>query len=117
MVAKDEQEARSARQQIAFYASTPSYRSVMDFHGWTAVAEELSSLASRKLWDEMPRLISDEILETVAVVTTSESLPQALLDRYTGIADHLAVYLPFIPGERDEFWRRLVGAIHESPSR
>jgi hypothetical protein len=25
-----------------------------------------------------------------------------------GLADRLALYLPFVPGERDDFWRRLV---------
>ena len=34
LVACDEQEQFFIRSQIAFYASTPSYRPVMDLHGW-----------------------------------------------------------------------------------
>jgi probable F420-dependent oxidoreductase len=110
--ATNETEVELARQQIAFYASTPTYRSVMAHHGWTHVAEELSSLAAQKKWTEMPQLVNDEILETIAVVSSPEALPAALLQRYRGIADHLALYLPFIPGERDEFWRGLADTIN-----
>src|SRR6476659_1404512 len=40
-VARTPEEMNFARAQIAFYASTPSYRSVMDLHGWSSVAEQL----------------------------------------------------------------------------
>jgi probable F420-dependent oxidoreductase len=114
-VATNRAEAEFARQQIAFYASTPSYRGVMALHGWADVAEELSARASRKQWAEMPALIDDKILETFAVVTDPQRLPRVLLDRYQGLADHLAIYLPFIPGERDVFWGRLAEAVNAAP--
>ena len=45
---KDEQSmARSAsgiRQQIAFYASTPAYRGVLDLHGWGDAQNELNRM-------------------------------------------------------------------------
>ena len=106
-VATNDQEMELARQQISFYASTPSYRRVMEHHGWTEVADELSNLASKKRWMEMPALITDELLETIAVIAERDTLPHALQERYGHIADHLALYLPFIPGERDDFWRGL----------
>jgi hypothetical protein len=96
------------RSQIAFYASTPSYRAVMALHGWEEIAEQLSSLASRGQWGEMPALISDEMLSTFAVVAEAVDLPAALLERYHGLVDRLSLYLPFIPGERDAFWKELV---------
>ena len=51
-----------ARSQVAFYASTPSYRPVMALHGWEAIAEQLSGHATRDEWGEMSALISDEML-------------------------------------------------------
>jgi probable F420-dependent oxidoreductase len=101
------EEREYVRQQLAFYASTPSYRAVMALHGWQEAAEALSGLASRRRWEEMPALISDEMLATFATVADPAALGQALLDRYQGLADHLSLYLPFVPGERDAFWRRL----------
>jgi probable F420-dependent oxidoreductase len=96
------------RAQIAFYASTPSYRPVMALHGWEEIAKQLSALASRGEWGEMPGLVSDDMLATFAVVTDEESLPAALKEKYAGIADRLALYLPFMPGQKDAFWESLV---------
>ncbi len=99
------------RQQISFYASTPSYRRVFALHGWEDIAEQLSRLASKGRWGDMPDLISDEILSTFAVIATPDDLSAALLDRYQGLADRLNLYIPFIPGERDDFWRKLLKEI------
>ncbi len=95
------------RQQIAFYASTPSYRRVLAVHGWEEVGEQLSLLASRQRWGEMPRLISDEILETFGTSAAPEELAAALRSRYADLADRLTLYEPFAPGEKDDFWRGL----------
>jgi probable F420-dependent oxidoreductase len=97
-----------ARQQIAFYASTPSYRPVMSLYGWERVAESLSSLASRGRWAEMGALISDEMLAEFTTIADPLDLPTALMTRYQGIADRLTLYVPFIPGEKDSFWEHLV---------
>jgi probable F420-dependent oxidoreductase len=96
------------RAQIAFYASTPSYRVVMALHGWEETAERLSALAARGEWGEMPALVDDEMLATFAVVASAGDMPAALLERYTGLVDRLALYIPFVPGERDEFWRHFL---------
>jgi hypothetical protein len=55
-------------------------------------------------------LITDEILETFCLVTEAESLPEKLKQRYAGLADRLTLYTPFVPGEKDEFWKRVVQA-------
>jgi probable F420-dependent oxidoreductase len=102
------EEEHFVRAQIAFYASTPSYRAVMALHGWTEVAESLSALAGRGAWGEMPGLISDEMLHTFALVVPAGELPSALAERYAGLADRLALYIPFMPGERDDFWQALL---------
>ena len=100
-----------ARMQIAFYASTPSSRPVMALHGWERVAEQLSGLAARGQWDEMPALIDEEMLASFAVEVPSPELPAALAERYHGLADRLGLYMPFMPGERDAFWRDLLKKI------
>ena len=102
------EEGEFVRQQIAFYASTPSYRSVMALHGWEAVAEQLSALAARGKWGEMPGLIDDEMLGTFATVVDAPELMAALSERYGGAADRLALYIPFVPGERDAFWKKFL---------
>lgn len=106
-VATTPEEENFARAQISFYASTPSYRSVMDFHGWGETAEKLSAHASKGEWAEMPMLITDEILNEFCLVTEENKLADELKKRYDGIADRLTLYTPFVPGEKDQFWKLL----------
>jgi probable F420-dependent oxidoreductase len=107
-VATTAEQRELARSQIAFYASTPSYRSVMDLHGWGGVAEKLSAHAVRAEWDAMPTLFSDEMLDAFCLSATEADLAAALGARYHGLADRLGLYSPYVPGERDKLWGRLV---------
>ncbi len=106
-VATTPEEQAFARMQIAFYASTPSYKSVMDLHGWGDTALKLSALASKGEWAEMPRLITDEMLAEFCLMTTQENLADDLKKRYQGIADRITLYTPFVPGEKDAWWKKL----------
>lgn len=104
----NQSEADFVRSQIAFYASTPSYRRVLALHGWEERAERLSVLARRQDWQAMAAEIDDEMLDTFAVVASPDTIGQAILDRYEGLLDRVTPYLPFIPGERDSFWLELI---------
>jgi len=109
-VATSPEEESFARMQIAFYASTPSYKAVMDLHGWGGTAEKLSGFAAKGEWSEMPMLITDEMLNEFCLITTQETLANDLKKRYDGIVDRLTLYTAFIPGEKDESWRGLARA-------
>lgn len=106
-IATTPEEMNFARAQISFYASTPSYRPVMDLHGWSGVAEQLSAHAAKGEWAEMPMLITDEMLNEFCLVTEESKLADELKKRYDGIADRLTLYTPFVPGEKDEWWKDL----------
>lgn len=108
MVATTPEEENLVRAQIAFYASTPSYRPVLGLHGWGDIADRLSTLARTQAWGDMPSLVSDEMLHTFAVVCSPADLPEALLERYGNLAQRISLYLPFIPKERDDFWRYMI---------
>ncbi len=100
----------AVRQQLSFYASTPTYRTVLEAHGWEAVADRLSRLAREKQWREMPRLVTDEMVGAFAVEAAPHEVGPALKERYEGLIDRVALYLPFVPGEKDGFWRAVVGS-------
>ncbi len=112
MVSTRPEEKAFLRSQIAFYASTPSYRPVMALHGWGEIADQLQVLSRKKAWQEMAALINDEMLETFAISAPSGDLAEALKDKYQGLIDRLSVYRPFVPGEDDEFWKELVLKMH-----
>lgn len=103
-----EQMRTFVRQQIAFYASTPTYRPVLECHGWGEVGARLSHLAAQQRWAEMSSLVSDEMLAAFAVEAGPDELGAALYERYAGLLDRISLYMPFVPGQMDAFWRRLV---------
>jgi probable F420-dependent oxidoreductase len=107
-VALSEDEIEMQRQQIAFYASTPSYRPVLDLHGWGKVGEELGSLAARGKWEEMPQLITDEMLEMFVIIGSWDDIADKLHAKYDGLLDRVGLYRPFVPGIEDEQWRQLI---------
>ncbi len=95
-----------ARQQIAFYASTPSYRVVMELHGWSDIAEQLGRLAVRGRWTEMPNLVTDEMMDEFVVSGTWAELPARIKAKYSGgLLDRISYYFPFVPGENDAGWQ------------
>jgi probable F420-dependent oxidoreductase len=86
--------AVGTRKQIAFYASTPAYRKVLELHGWGDLQTELHRLSLEGQWDAMATLIDDEILSTFAVVAPVDGLAAALRERCDGIIDRVMVGLP-----------------------
>jgi probable F420-dependent oxidoreductase len=88
---KLEDSKEAARKQLAFYGSTPAYRPTLDCHGWDDVHLELNSLSKRGQWDDMAALISDEILESIAVVGPRNTIAGKLRERLDGIADSVSL--------------------------
>jgi probable F420-dependent oxidoreductase len=96
------------RRQVAFYASTPTYRPVLELHGWGDVGERLSHLAARGQWEAMPDLVSDAILHECAVWGSPDEVATRLRADYGDVVDRLAPYEPFVPGRRTQVWRTLL---------
>ncbi len=79
----------AVRQQLAFYGSTPAYRAVLDFHGWGALQNELNVMSKKSLWAEMSALITDDMLNTLAVVCENPAqIAGVLRSRFDGLLDH-----------------------------
>jgi len=112
LAASDPDEKEFIRSQISFYASTPTYRPVMAHQGWGEVADQLRDLSRKGEWAEMPTLISEEMLGVFATIASRRDLAAALKERYAGIADRITLYLPYLPGERDDFWRTFLREMH-----
>ncbi|MDX6417973.1 MAG: hypothetical protein QOG28_2593 [Trebonia sp.] len=79
--------AAVARERIAFYASTATYRPVLELHGWGDLQASLNALARRGEWQAMGGLIDDEVLGEFAVVAPLEELPAAYARWVGGLAD------------------------------
>jgi len=94
-VGDDADEARrAARLQIAFYATTPSYRAILELHD----RRGLPRLLRRAFVDgdraRMAELIDDELLDAIAIA----GRPDEALDRlaaWAGIADRVVLGVPW----------------------
>ena len=114
MVAADTEEEVAAgvaqiKQQIAFYGSTPAYRPVLELHGWGELQDELRAMTKRGEWDRMSELVSDELVETFAVVGTPEEAVAEIKRRYGEIATRITLQLP--PEHDEQRWRGLFDAL------
>src|ERR1700722_7966851 len=87
--------ARSAgRWLVAFYASTPAYRPVLEAEGWEALQPELNGLSKSGRWDEMPALIDDDMLAALAAVGSPREVASDIAGRFAGQVDRVGFYTP-----------------------
>jgi len=90
-----EQEKRSVKSQMAFYASTRTYQPVLDAHGWGDLAARLHRKSVEGDWTGMADVITDEMLEVYAVMGPLDEIAARLRQRYEGLVDRLSPYLPW----------------------
>jgi len=81
----------STKTQIAFYGSTPAYRPVLDCHGWGDLQVELNAMTKKGQWAEMNGLISDELLEEIAVCAPIGEVAKRVRDRCQRRADRVSL--------------------------
>jgi probable F420-dependent oxidoreductase len=109
--------ARQVRSTIAFYASTPAYRPVLELHGWEELGDELHrrSLRARgdaDAWAAMGELVDDEVLGTVAIVAEPGAMVGEILGRYGGLVDRFSFAAPY--DLDDELAEELVRGVQEA---
>lgn len=90
------------RRQIAIYASTPSYRGFLEFHGYAHVGKQLSALMREGRLEEMPALISDELLTRVALSEADGDLADQIRKRYAGGLVQRVMFYEAVPADADE---------------
>jgi probable F420-dependent oxidoreductase len=86
---------QAVRGQIAFYASTPAYRAVLDMHGWGELADKLNVMSRRQAWAEMAAEIPDDVLAAFAVSGDAAEVAAALTARYADVIDRISLYTPY----------------------
>jgi probable F420-dependent oxidoreductase len=101
-----------ARQQIAFYASTPTYRPFLAYHGFEALGKELSGLARAGRFADMPAKVPDALLEAVTVSAAPAALGEAIRARYAGdLVQRVYPYAPIAADDQGGRFAALVAGI------
>ncbi|MDQ1429850.1 MAG: hypothetical protein QOF40_452 [Actinomycetota bacterium] len=103
--------ADGVRAQIAFYASTPSYRPVLELHGWNDLHTELHTLSKRGEWAAMGKLVDDDVLGAFAVVGAPRDAARQLVERVGDVVDRVTPYLPYEIDE--ECFREVADALRD----
>lgn len=98
--AEHESALAMARNQIAFYASTPAYRSVLEAEGRAELQPELRQMTKEGRWHEMAAKIDDALLGKIATIGTPREVSDILRRRYGTLATRLGFASPFpLPSE------------------
>lgn len=96
----------AVRKQLAFYGSTPAYWPVLELHGWGGLGEELNMMSKRGEWNEMGRLITDEMVHEFAIVAPPDQVAERLLALYGDVFTRTGFYAPYpVP---DGFWEPIM---------
>ena len=103
---------KATKQQIAFYGSTPAYRPVLALHGWGELGDELNVMSKRGEWEAMGERISDEVLETFAIVAEPDAVASSLVARYGGLVDRISLAMP--PGADLDATRAMVASVRRA---
>jgi probable F420-dependent oxidoreductase len=84
----------ATRRLLAFYGSTPAYRPVLDVHGWGDLQPELNALSKQGKWEDMGKLIDDDMLHTIAACGSPAEIAAHIRDRVEGVSDRICIYQP-----------------------
>ncbi|HUC06361.1 MAG TPA: TIGR03617 family F420-dependent LLM class oxidoreductase [Acidimicrobiales bacterium] len=87
--AKRDKARDAMRNTLAYYASTPAYLPVMELHGWGELQRTLYDLSKQGRWDDMARVVDDEMLDTLAIVCSPGELAAQVGARYGGLCDRI----------------------------
>ncbi len=85
---------RAARLQIAFYATTPSYRAILALHDRSALPRDLRRAFVNRDLSRLAELIDDELLDAIAIA----GRPDEAADRlraWDGIAERVVLGVPW----------------------
>jgi probable F420-dependent oxidoreductase len=112
-VGRDEAELATAikgtKDQIAFYASTPAYRPVLELHGWGDLQPELTRLSKEGRWSDMGDAIDDELLHEFAIVGDPDSVGAGLRQRWAAVATRITLYATY-PSDA-AMWPEVIDAV------
>jgi probable F420-dependent oxidoreductase len=85
---------REVKLQIAFYATTRTYKSILELHQRGHIVGELRSAFAVKDKERMIELIDDELCDAIAIAGPGDEVRDAAA-RWEGVADRLLVAGPW----------------------
>ena len=103
----------AVKDRIAFYGCTVAYRPVLELHGWGDLQDELIPLNKAHRREDMISLITDEILNTIAIVGSPESVVDTMKTRFSNLVDRTGFSATHLPIDRQH---ELIARLRTPPS-
>jgi probable F420-dependent oxidoreductase len=105
---------RDTRARIAFYASTPGYAKAFEHHGLGDLAASAQRLSKEQRWEELPGLISDEVLHEFVTIGTHDEIGDRLLERYGPVVTDIEFSIAVNGDDDRESLERLAGVFQNA---
>lgn len=108
------EEKKLLKRRVAFYASTRTYHPVFEVHGWAELGLKLHALSVENRWDEMVRLIPDEMAEEFATIGYLDEIGHKLKERWGAILTtlNLPTDFPLAAPEDEKRVRKIIETLH-----
>lgn len=84
---------------ISFYGSTPAYKGIFELHGWHDLQPELNRLSKQGRWDDMAKIIPDEVVDAFAITGTPREVVGEMKKRLAGTIDRTSISFPELDRE------------------
>ncbi len=100
---KDEQavavEWEKQRKLLGFLYSTPAYWPSLELFGWQDKGQQLLDITRAGNWHDMPKIVTDEMLEKFVPRGSYKTIAQVYRERYAGLARRITFPIPSDPAD------------------
>ena len=100
------------RQPISFYGSTRSYHEVFEVHNLKDLGMQLHELSLKGQWQEMQRVIPEDVLRVFAQTSTYDKLPRFVAE-HREYASRIGLALPDGTPEQRERARHIIKEVQK----
>jgi probable F420-dependent oxidoreductase len=102
-VGKDDAEVAASwekqRKLLGFLYSTPAYWPSLELFGWQDRGEKLLQMTREGNWQDMPKIIDDEMLDQFVPSATYGDIANLMRERYEGLSTMINFPLPDSPAD------------------
>ena len=101
----------ATKQRIAFYSSTRTYFPVLELHGLQELGQRLHGLSLKGQWAEMTALVSDEMLETFAVIGGYDEVAGRMKEQLGGLVDEVGFNMKVSTPQDEKALRNIINEL------
>lgn len=85
------------RKLLGFLYSTPAYWPSLELFGWQEKGQQLLDMTRNSAWEEMPDIVTDEMLEKFVPRGTYDVIADIYKERYAGLSARVTFPMPANP--------------------